>query len=125
MSEVSNSMFETVMDHSERITNLEEADKKHDERLKLLEDRSIKLENTVMVENRETRQTIVEQNSKLCTLVESTMGIQTTRTTQSHELRMAKWNHVSTILLKLGGALTGLLASGTGLYMIIEYFFGQ
>ncbi|TQR21783.1 hypothetical protein [Psychrobacillus vulpis] len=122
MTASSNSLFETVMDHGERITNLEEADKKHDDRLKLLEDRSIKLENTVMVENRETRQTIVEQNSKLFTLVEGAMTIQTTRNTQTHELRMAKWNHISNILLKLGGGITGLLASGTGVYMLIEHF---
>lgn len=116
-------MFETVMDHSDRITNLEEADKKHDERIKRLEDQSVKLENTILTENRDTRTTMKEQTEKLFTIVESALGIQSTRSTQSHEYKMLKWNTLSTVFLKLSGGFLALLSSGGAIYYIIQHYF--
>ena len=108
-------MFDTVKNHEERISILEEADKKHEERLKKLEEQSLKLENTIMAENRETRSTMKEQTEKLFKLVENAMGFQTNQSKQNHELKMLKWNTLSTVLLKVS-------AAGGLLYVVITEF---
>lgn len=123
MPERGDSMFETVKNHEERIVSLEEADKKHEERLKTLEEQSLKLENTIMAENRETRSTMKEQTEKMFVLVENAMGFQTSKYTQDHELRMLKWNTFSTVFLKVSGGLFALLSSGGAIYYIIQHFF--
>ncbi len=115
-------MFQTVLDHDERIIALEETDRQHDERLKKLEDNAMKLENTVMMESRETRTTMKEQVEKLFAIVEQAMGYQTARTTQSHELRMAKLNTWSTVFLKVSGGIVGLLSSGGAIYYMLQHF---
>lgn len=121
--------FEKVKEHDERIQVLEEADLKHDERLKRLEDNAIKLENTVMSENRDTRQTmersvnkLSDQNDDLFEIVKSAMGMKTTNDAQKHEFRMARWNTISTISLKLSGALLAALGSGGILYIAFQKF---
>lgn len=118
-----------IKEHRERIGTLEEitlslkeSDRQHDERLKNLEDNAVKLENTVMSENRETRTTMREQGDKMFTLVENAMGYQTARTTQSHELRMAKLNTWSTVFLKVSGGVVGLLSSGGAIYYVMQHF---
>lgn len=125
-------MFETVKEYGERISSaeeritlLEDADQKHDERLKKLEDSTIRLENTVMAENRETRKTFTQQTEKLFTIVESAMGYQSNRSTQTHEFRMMKWNTLSAIFLKISGSLFALLGSGGILYVAFLKLFGQ
>lgn len=118
-------VHETVTKQGERIEKLELSDKDKLDRIKRLEDNAIRLENTVMAESRETRSTIVEQNSKLFNLVESSLGIKAKTVTQQHELKVLKWNHISNIFLKFGSGLVLLLGSGTGLFMIIEHFFGK
>jgi len=119
-----NSMFTTVQNHEERITSLEEADKKHEERLQELEKNSIKLENTIMQENRDTRTTMKEQTEKLFQIVESAMGYQTNQSAQEHELKILKWNTISTVFLKASGGLFALLSSGGAIYYVIQHFFG-
>lgn len=113
---------EALDSHEERIFALEEADRRHEQRLKVLEDNAIRLENTVMSENRETRTTMKEQTEKLFDVVDRAMSFSSTQETQKHELKMKKWNTVSTILLKAGGGLLALLTSGGGLYLLIEHF---
>jgi hypothetical protein len=132
MADTMAATFDKVIEHEEkfnihhkRIKVLEDADMKHDERLKRLEDNAIKLENIVMSESRETRMTIVEQNKQLFSLVESTLGIKAKTVTQQHELKVLKWNHISNIMLKFGSGIVLLLGSGTGVFMIIEHFFGK
>lgn len=128
------SMFEKMNEHEidikenrdrigtlEEITlSLKESDRQHDERLKNLEDNAVKLENTVMSENRETRTTMREQGDKMFALVENAMGYQTARTAQSHELRMAKLNTWSTVFLKVSGGVVGLLSSGGAIYYALQ-----
>lgn len=90
------------------------------------------LELTVMKESQTNRQqidklegTLTTQSDNLFEIVKTALGIQSTRTTQVHEFKMAKWNHISNILIKLGGGITLLLGSGTGVFMIIEHFLGK
>ena len=132
MTEGSGSMFDTVKQHGEDIELLKQADIKHDERLKLLEDRSIKLENTVMSENRDTRQTFVQysdkisnQNEDLLEIVKSAMGMKATSDVQQHELRMAKWNTMSTVFLKVSGGLVAALGSGGIIYYVVQNIVGK
>jgi len=120
--QLGSSMFKTVLDHDERIVALEETDKLHDQRLKKLDDNAMKLENTVMRENQETRSTMREQTAKLFTIVENAMGYQSARTAQTHELRMAKLNTLSTVFLKVSGGVVGLLSSGGAIYYVIQHF---
>jgi hypothetical protein len=115
------SMFKTVLDHDERIVALEETDKQQEERLKKLEYNTIKLENTVMRENQETRTTMREQTDKLFVIVEQAMGYQSARTAQTHELRMAKLNMWSTVFLKVCGGIVGLLSSGGAIYYVLQH----
>lgn len=95
--EGNSSMFETVQNHEDRISDLERVDREHEEHLKRLEDQSMKLENTILTENRDTRTTIKEQTEKLFVIVKSALGIQSTLTTQTHEFKMLKWNTLSTL----------------------------
>jgi hypothetical protein len=125
MTITGDSVFKTITQHGEEIEQLKKSESLHDERLKRLEDNHIKLENTVMSESRETRTTIVEQNNKLFSLVENSLGIKAKTVTQQHELKVLKWNHISNIVLKFGSGLVLLLGSGTGLFMIVEHFFGK
>jgi GTPase involved in cell partitioning and DNA repair len=114
-------MFQTVLDHDERIVALEKADKHHDERLKKLEDNAMKLENTVMTESRDTRTNMIEQVEKLFAIVENARGYQTARTAQSHELRMAKINMWSTVFLRVSGGIVGLLPSGGAINYVLQH----
>ncbi len=121
----SSSMFETVKDHEERIGILERVDKEHEDRLKRLEDQSMKLENTILTENRDTRTTMKEQTEKLFSIVESAMGFQSDRSAQNHEFKMMKWNTLSTVFLKLSGGLLALLSSGGAIYYLIQQYFNK
>lgn len=134
MPEGGQSMYETVKlqgnkldNHEERIEALEKVDQKHEERIKKLEEQSIKLENTILKTSSETRDVMREQTEqqteKLYDLLKTAMGIQNTRSTQSHEFKMLKWNTLSTVFLKISGGLLGLLSSGGVLYYIVQYFF--
>lgn len=127
------SMFETVKDHDEKINNheerigaLEKVDQKHEERLKELEEQSIKLENTILKTSTETREVMREQTEKqtekLFELLKTAMGIQSTKSTQNHEFKMLKWNTIATIGMKVSGALLGLLSSGGLLYYYVTEF---
>ena len=108
--------------HAIKIAALEKADQHHDERLRNLEENAMKLENTVMRENQETRSTMREQTAKLFTIVENAMGYQSARTAQAHELRMAKLNTWSTVFLKVSGGVVGLLSSGGAIYYVLQHY---
>lgn len=126
------SMFAKVENHEERITNLEEADRKHEERFVLneqrmdaLEGQYTKLQNTVMMESRETRDQVKNTEAKmeskfdrLFGVVETALGIGDRRDERKHVERMAKWDKVSTILLKWAGA-------GGVIYLMAEHFFAK
>lgn len=111
---------ERLNQHSDRIQRLEKYDKEKHERLLVVEENYTRLEKTVAKENEETRTTMKEQTGKLFDIVEQAMGYQESRTTQTHELRMAKLNTWSTVFLKVSGGLVGLLSSGGVIYYIVE-----
>ncbi|MFC4409448.1 hypothetical protein ACFOZY_03240 [Chungangia koreensis] len=111
-------MFDTVKQHGEDIEKLKEADRRHDERLKQLETNALKLENTVMQENRDTRSTMVQQTEKLFSIVDKAMGYQSDEAKHKHEQRMAKINASTNVILKLLLGFT--TAGGTG-YIIIQH----
>ncbi len=104
----------------EDIQTLKDRDQKKHERLLDLENSYKKLEKTVATENEHTRKTMREQTERLFEIVEKAMGYQETRTSQSHELKMAKLNTWSTVFLKISGGLVGLLSSGGLIYYIIQ-----
>lgn len=116
------SMFETVQNHENRIVILENRDQAQEERLKRLEDQSVKLENTILTENRDTRSTMKEQTEKLFTIVENAMGYQNNRTAQDHELKMLKLNTWSTVFLKFAGAIGALGSAGGLIYLVAQHF---
>lgn len=117
------SMFEKVQNHEERIVNLERADHEFEERLKRVEDSNIKLENTMMTESRETRTVMKEQTDKMFELVENTLGFQSTKNTQIHELKMLKWNTLATVFLKVCGGIVALFTTGGAFYYAAEHYF--
>lgn len=112
---------EAITDHSERISNLEESAQRHEARLKLLEDNAIRLENTVMSEARETRSTMERNTDRLYDIVENAMTMSASQESQRHELRLTKWDKVTTILLKAGGGLLVLASSGGAIYYVIAH----
>lgn len=124
-NEGSVSMFETVRNHEDRIVILENRDKAHEERLKRLEDQSVKLENTILTENRDTRSTMKEQTEKLFKIVENAMGYQNNKTSQDHELKMLKLNTWSTVFLKISGAVGALGSAGGLIYLVVQHFLSK
>lgn len=115
-----------INEHRERIETLEEftlalkeSDRKHDERIKQLEDNALKLENTVLATSRDTQNTMKEQTEKLFGIVEKAMGYQTDVAVHKHEQKMAKINTWANVFLKIMLGLTG--ASGIG-YLIVQHF---
>lgn len=130
--EVGDGMYETVRKHGEsiddhglRISVLEERDIQHEERLKQLEDQSIKLENTVMSESRETRTTMKEQTDKLLNLVETSINHKSDAEKQEHEYNMLKIKTWADVFLKLSGGVVALLSAGGGFYYVLQHFFGN
>lgn len=118
---------ETIERHAERL----EEDRKEIEKLKVRDDdkhlRMLEieanyenLEKTVTKENKETRATMREQSEKLFSIVEQAMGYQESRTSQSHDFKMAKLNTWSTVFLKLSGGIVALLSSGGAIFYIIQ-----
>lgn len=104
-------------DDKKAIQELIDFDKSKHERLLVVEENYNRLERTVAKENEETRSTMREQTKKLFNIVEQAMGYQETRSKQSHELRMARLNTWSTVVLKLGGAVAAL---GSAAYYILQ-----
>jgi len=133
MPEGGNSMFETVtqhdkklVNHDERIGVLETAREIDGKRITKLEEQFVIFENTIHTTATETRNVMREQTEKqtekLYGLLEKAMGYQTTRSTQSHEFKILKWNTVSTIFMKISTALFGLLSSGGLIYYYVTEF---
>lgn len=121
--------------HGEILPRLREVERLQEEVTKemtAMRQSQTSLELTVMKENQTTRQqvekleaTLTKQSENLFEIVKTSLGIQSTRNSQVHEFKMAKWNHIATILIKFGGGITLLLGSGTGIVMIIEHYFGK
>lgn len=122
----------TLDEHAKKHLATEDILEKHEERLDehaalldkyalrliRLEDQTIKLENTIMTENRDTRATIVEQNRQLFTLIESVMGFKTGADSRQHDLKVRRWDSMTNIILKLAGA-------GGLIYLVAQAILGS
>lgn len=111
-------MYEKLNEHDERIIELENAkDAHHLEILELkrkeaeqdksileLKNSYINLENTIMKENRETRQSYQAQTDRQWKFIEQVTGFKESESQRDHELKIHKFNHYSGILLKIFGA---------------------
>lgn len=112
-------LFRTQDRHS---TKHEEHDQKLEEhtlqlqiqaqQIKALQENSIRLENVVMSESRETRTTITNTNQQLYDLINNLMGYKSGQSQLNNTLTMAKWESIAKII----GILAG---SGGILYYII------
>lgn len=83
------------------------------QKISMLENNAIRLENVVMSENRETRQTIINTNHQLHELIKNIMGYDADKHDTSSKLTMAKWESI----VKIIGVLAG---SGGILYYIFS-----
>lgn len=111
---------ERLNEVKEEIQQLKDGDKNKHERLLIVEENYNRLERTVAKENEETRTTMREQTKELFKIVERAMGFRETRSTQSHELKMARLKTWSTTFVKIS---LGLAGSGGVIYLIIEKIF--
>lgn len=109
---------ERLNDDKVDIQNLKDYDLDKHKRLKIVEENYARLETTVAKENEETRATMREQTKRLFDIVEQAMGNQESRTTQNHELKMAKLNTWSTVFLKVSGGVAGL---GGAIYYVVQH----
>lgn len=83
----------------------------HARDIETLKHNATKLENTIMTENRETRQTIVNTNAQLHTLINNLMGYDVNKSQDKNKLTTAKIESI----VKIIGILSG---SGGLLYYI-------
>lgn len=113
------SMFRTVEQNTSDIAEIKETLKTHAEQMKEMKSNAIKLETTVTLENRETRTIVTQQVDKLYGLVEKAMGFKTESASQEHELKMLRWNTMSTVFLKIAGSLSVLASSGGVIYYFL------
>lgn len=102
---------ERIDRHGERIEIQDARLDSHDERLQRVETRVDKLElqwmsleNTIMKENRETRDSFTEQNKKLLGLLETSMGLSSGESERTHEYRVKRLESNTSIILKVAGA---------------------
>lgn len=102
--------------HDKDIKSHEDQLEIHSEQIKQLQNNALKLENIVMSENRETRQTIVNTNNQLHSLIKDLMGYKTTDKVNDNELKRSQWEFV----VKIVGTLAG---SGGILYYILSNVF--
>ena len=113
------SMFRTVEQNKKDIAVIKETLENHAEQMNEMKSNAIKLETTVTLENRETRTIVTQQVDKLYDLVEKAMGFKTESASQEHELKMLRWNTMSTVFLRFAGSLAALASSGGVIYYLI------
>ena len=106
-------MQEKILKHENLINNHTNELKLQSQKINMLENNAIRLENVVMSENRETRQTIISTNSQLHELIKNIMGYDSDKLTTSTKLTVAKWESI----VKIIGILAG---SGGILYYIFS-----
>lgn len=109
-----------VQEHEERILILEETGRRHEERLRSLENNYTELENTILKENRDTRSFFQDIMNKQWDLINTKNQYDDAQNARRHEwkkiqgdLSKTKIERWSEIFLKLAGA-------GGLLYLVIE-----
>lgn len=84
------------------------------EQIKQLQDSSVKLENIVMSENRETRLVVTETNKQLMEVITGLMGFKSGQGQITQAITIARWESIAKII--------GILAGSGG---ILYWLFGQ
>lgn len=114
-------MVKRMRDNELIIARHEEKLAEHDRRLDIqsskiesVEASSVKLENLVMTENKETRSVIIKTNQELHTLINNLLGYKSGENQLKHNIRMQRAESIVKIISMLAG-------SGGILY----YLFGQ
>lgn len=111
-------------EQDKRLDQLEYNEERHEDRMKLLEDHGLRLENTVLTESRDTRRTMTEQTDKMLEIIGSSLGYRSVSEINNHKLKMAKWSTMSGVFLKITGGLLALLSTGGIGYAVVMYFLG-
>ena len=120
-----------LIKHEDRLNLLEENDSRHEERLKRVEVQSIKLENTVMTENRETRETIKEQtenmnkqSDKLYDVVHTSINYKSDSQKLDFDLKKMKIEMWTNVFIKISGGVLALLSAGGAGYWLLTQLVG-
>ena len=100
-------------DKHERLTAMEKKDEENEKRLKDVEQNYVKLENTILTENKETRKFFQSNMDKLWDLTKS-------RDEQKHEGRKMKHELAKTKLEKWSDVIFKVASSGGILYLIAQ-----
>lgn len=104
-------MVQRMIDNEEKIANQEVTLKEHDkllalhsEKINAIETSTIKLENLVMTENRETRAVIMSSNKDLHTLINNVLGFKSGENQLKHSMTMARAESIVKIVSLLAGS---------------------
>ena len=122
-----NSQDERIQQHSDRITELEkfdrdskvrlmaieEGDLRREVRMKEVEQNYVKLENTILSENRETRTFFQSNMDRLWELTKS-------RDTNAHDNRRMRYELTKTKIERLSDVFFKLAGTGGILYLIVQ-----
>lgn len=74
------------------------------EQIKQLQDHSIKLENIVMSESRDTRLTITETNKQLMEVVNGVLGYKNGQNQVNKDMSIARWESIIKIISMVAGS---------------------
>lgn len=97
-------MFETVRQHGEDIEQLKQADKLHEERLRVVETNYTNLENTILKGNRDTQSFFQDLLSKQWELISAKGKYDDAQSQRDYDIRKTKIERYSEMLLKFAGA---------------------
>lgn len=118
------SMFDTVKNHEERILILEEADQKHEERLRVVESNYTNLENTILKGNQSQQDFFRDTMNKQWDLITERDKTKEATAQRDHEITVSNQDIKKTNserAWEFAGKLTALLlSSGSILYVILE-----
>lgn len=103
-------------DHENRLVKLEKSDLEKELRIQKIEDNYLRLENTIMAENRETRDILREGMNKQWELIKSRDDKFAAEAERQHILKKTRIERNSEILLRL-------LTAGGIIYLLMESLF--
>lgn len=102
--------------HEERIVTLEKSDTEKELRIQTIEKNYMKLENTILQENRDTRSFFQSTMDKQWELIKSRDSAVESEKIRTYDLRKTKMERNADLLLKYGGA-------GSVLYLFLQSLF--
>src|SRR5690606_2697684 len=89
---------------------------KQEQRIIKIESNYINLENTIMKENRDTREAMQAQTDRQWGFIEQMTGIKESESQRNHDLKVHKFNGLTKIFLNLAGA-------GGIIYLLLQDWF--